>query len=160
MKTQTHIHTSTSADGSAFDWRSFGIILAGTLLGAAWAIYNYTSTGGSRGEEQLQPLVWAIFATPLGLFLGWLVARRAEGWLAAFVSFLLIYFFTPFVAARIESLFLSPEEAAATKHNLYFWAVIVVHLLSAAGVAVWRARTPPAASSQPASQPERTPDAA
>src|SRR5262245_8067204 len=102
-----------------FDWRVAGMLLGGALLGAAWAYYSYLSTGGLRGEPQLRPLVWAIFGTPLGAFLGWLLARRSEGWLAAYTCFC-IYFFSPFVAARIESLFIATAEAERIGHPIYY----------------------------------------
>lgn len=126
------------------DIRTLIIMLAATLVGAAWAYYNYTSTGGERGEDQLQRLVWTIFSTPFVLFIGWLLARRAELWLAAFVCFCL-YFFTPFVGARIESLMMSAEEARHSGHHAYFVAVMVIHLVAGGGISVWRAtRSAPA----------------
>ena len=128
--------------------RTLIIMLVAALLGAAWATYNYTSTGGDRGEDQLQRLVWTIFATPFFLFIGWLIARRAEKWLAAFVCFCL-YFFTPFVAARIESLFLTQEEAQNSAHPIYFPTVIVLHTIVSIGIAIWRARTPIATHDTP-----------
>jgi hypothetical protein len=143
-----------------FAWRTFALLIGAALLGAAWAYYNFLSTGGQRGQDELRPLVWTIFATPFALFLGWTLARRAEVWLAAFCCFCL-YFFTVFVAARIESLVYSPEAAAATNHDLYFQAVIVLHLIGAAGLAVWRARQPaPATAASPppaAGQPLESP---
>lgn len=112
-------------------------MLAATLVGAAWAYYNYTSTGGARGEDQLRPLVWTIFSTPFVLFLGWLVARRAELWLAAFVCFC-VYFFTPFVAARIETLLTTTEQAAHMGHHIYFTTVMILHTVAGVVLAVWR----------------------
>lgn len=136
------------------DRRTLAILLVATLVGAAWATYNFASTGGARGEEQLRPLVWTIFATPFALFLGWVVARRYEAWLAAFVCFSL-YFFTPFVAARIESLVLTPAEASATKHALYFQSAIVLHIIAAIVIALWRAMQP-ASTSDAALQDEES----
>jgi hypothetical protein len=140
------------------DGRTFAGMFGAALLGVAWAAYNYSSTGGERGEENLVPLVWTIFATPFALFIGWSLVRRAETWLAAFVCFCL-YFFTPFVASRIESLFMTPEQASTTGHVTYFWLVIGLHLSSALAISVWRSldrvmqRMPAADGQQPVPQP-------
>jgi cytochrome bd-type quinol oxidase subunit 2 len=123
------------------DWRTCGIMLGAMVVGVAWASYNYTSTGGSRGENQLRPLVWTIFSTPFVLFLGWVLARRREGWLAAFVCFC-IYFFTPFVAARIESFVVTAEQAAQMGHHIYFSMVMVLHGSAALAVSIWRSLQP------------------
>lgn len=150
---------TTAAPRPAFDWRTFGVLVLAGVLGAAWAAYNLASTGGRRGEEQLQPLVWVIFATPFFLFIGWAIARRLhEIWLAAFTCFC-IYFYTPFVAARIESLQMTAEQARDNGHMVYFQAAIAIHLLSTLVVAVWRARTPPPAAAEPAA-PAAEPHAA
>lgn len=132
--------TAELSHARRFDWRTINILLIAALIGAAWAAYSFASTGGARGEDQLRPLVWTIFAVPFALFLGWVVARRSEVGLAAFVCFC-VYFYTPFVAARIESLVLTPAEAAATKHALYFQAAMVLHIISAVIIAVWRGRS-------------------
>lgn len=123
-----------------FDIRTFGIMLAATLVGAAWAYYNWASTGEARVDATVRPLVWAIFATPAALFIGWLAARRAEWPLASFCCFCL-YFLTPFVAARIESLAVPPEQIGA--HNFYFVTVILLHVLAGIGFAGWRSLSPP-----------------
>lgn len=120
------------------DLRTLCIMLIAVFLGAAWAIFNFNSTGGVRAEEQLRPLVWTIFATPFALFLGWAIARRNEVWSAAFICFC-FYFFTPFVAARTESLILSPAEASATGHHTYFVAALVLHFVGAIVITLWRA---------------------
>ncbi len=133
------------------DWRTFGIMTAAALIGVAWAAYNFASAGSERGEEQLRPLVWTIFATPFALFLGWLVARRAEIWLAAFACFC-FYFFTPFVAARIESLLMNSEQMSANKHSVYFQSVLWLHLFGSLALAAWRA-TRPVASGPPPDTP-------
>jgi hypothetical protein len=62
------------------DLRTTGIMLGALLVGVAWAVFNYASTSGERGEDQLRPLVWTIFSTPFVLFIGWVMARRAEVW--------------------------------------------------------------------------------
>lgn len=137
MSSDSEQHQSKKGP-SRFDLSTFAILVVAGALGVAWAAYNYTSTGGERGEDQLRPLVWAIFATPFFLFLGWVVARRAEVWLAAFACFCL-YFFTPFVAARIELVAMTQEQAAHTRHHLYFTLVIILHGIVALVLAAWRA---------------------
>jgi hypothetical protein len=144
------------------------MMLGALIVGTAWAIFNYTSTGGERGEDQLRPLVWTIFSTPFVLFIGWVLARRAEVWLAAFTCFCL-YFFTPFVAARIESLVYTAEQARFNGHELYFTMVIVLHGVVGLLVVGWRALRvtsehngpPPAPASQHTADdtppPDRTP---
>lgn len=117
------------------------------LVGAAWAYYNYTSTGGARGEEQLRPLVWTIFSTPFVLWIGWVVARWSERWLAAFACFCL-YFFTPFVGARIETLLYPSEQAAHMGHHPYFVAVMILHVVAGVGLTLWRTFTPVSAPSE------------
>lgn len=129
-------------DKVIIDWRTLSLMLIAALVGAAWALFNFASTGGERGEAELRPLIWTIFATPFALFLGWTLARRTEVWLAALTCFCL-YFFTVFVAARLESLALGPEEAAATHHTMYFTSVVWLHLASALVLALWRALQPP-----------------
>jgi cytochrome bd-type quinol oxidase subunit 2 len=140
-------HTSSPIKRS-FDWRTFGLMLGAAVLGALWAYYNLAATGGDRGEDQLQRLVWAIFGSPFALFIGWVVARRAEVWLAAFASFC-VYFFTVFVAARFESLLMTADQAKDSGHVLYFQAAIVLHVLAALALAVWRARQPAPAPAEP-----------
>lgn len=124
-----------------FDWRTFGIMAFAVLAGAAWAYYNYLSTGGQRGDPQLRPLVWTIFAVPFALFIGWSAARWSERWFAAFICFC-FYFFTPFVAARFESLFMGMDAARLSGHDLYFRTAMTLHLVVGLGIAVWRALTP------------------
>lgn len=125
-------------------------MLGALALGLAWAYYSYTSTGGARNNDQMRPLVWTFVAAPLGLFLGWLLARRAEVWRAAFVCFC-FYFFAIFVAGRIASFFLAPEEARATGNNLFFLTLLGLHGLTGSGLALWRALSPPPAARLPAS---------
>ena len=105
-----------------YDLRTAAIILGVTLLGAAWAYFQFSTTSGPngeplRGEPYLRPLVWAIFATPLATWLGWTIARRREVWLAAGVCFC-IYFFSPFVGARIESLAMDGSDAEQAGQEL------------------------------------------
>lgn len=121
-----------------FDGRTFALMFGALLLGVAWAVYNYDSAVALRGDAQTRPLVWAIFAAPLALFLGWWIARRRELARAAFTCFCL-YFFTPFVAARIESLFFTADQAQANGHNLYFTTVIILHAVVGLGLVLWRA---------------------
>lgn len=129
------------------DTRTLLIMLGALALGVAWAAYSLASTGGARNDSVVRALVWTVFAAPFALFLGWLAARRRELGLAAFCCFCL-YFFTFFVAQRIESLVLSSEEAAASGHALYFNLVIIIHAVVGAGLAIWRALTPYAAAQE------------
>ncbi len=146
MKNNPSTHAAggkTATPGSRqIDYRTAGIMLGAALLGAIWAIFNLVSTGGSRSEEELRELVWAIFATPFALFIGWTVARRFEIWRAAGICFCL-YFFTPFVAARFQSLVWTEAQAGANGNSLYFWTAIGLHLIAAVGLATWRALDQP-----------------
>ena len=123
------------------DLRTLLIMVAALAIGVAWAAFNLASTGGARNDATVRPLVWAVFAAPFALYIGWLAARRKELGLASFCCFCL-YFFTFFVAQRIETLLVPAETAAANGHALYFNMVIVIHALVGAGLAVWRAITP------------------
>jgi uncharacterized membrane protein YbjE (DUF340 family) len=123
------------------DTRILLIMLAALSLGVAWAAFNFASTGGVRNDTTVRPLVWTVFAAPFALFIGWLIARRYELGLAAFCCFCL-YFFTFFVAQRIETLLVSAEAATANGHSLYFTTVIVIHSLIGGTLAVWRALSP------------------
>ena len=119
------------------------IIIGAALLGAAWAYFQFRTTFGPngeplRGEAYLRPLVWTIFATPLATWVGWASARRREVWLAAGMCFC-IYFFSPFVGARIESFVLDATDAEQAGHVIYFQAVILLNILAALSVALWRA---------------------
>ena len=118
------------------DLRTVIIMLTALALGLAWASYNLISVGPARNDEVIHALVWTVFATPLLLFMGWLLARRQELRLAAFCCFCL-YFFTFFIAQRMESFFLEP--GAATDHGLYFRLVLVIHGLGGISFIYWRA---------------------
>ena len=118
------------------DLRTLVIMLTALALGLTWASYNLISVGPARNDEVIHALVWTVFATPLLLFIGWLLARHRELMLAAFCCFCL-YFFTFFIAQRIESLFLEP--GAATDHGLYFRLVLVIHGFGGVGCICWRA---------------------
>jgi cytochrome bd-type quinol oxidase subunit 2 len=123
------------------DTKTLLIMLASVAIGAAWAAYNYSTVGMARSEASLRPLVWVVFSTPFALFIGWLVARRHELAAAAFCCFCL-YFATFFVAARIESFILSPEQSAAEGHQLYFFTSMGLHVVVGCGLALWRALSP------------------
>jgi hypothetical protein len=136
-----------------FDIRTFLLIFGAALIGAAWATYNRDYVNAPYQEHEFAPLVWIIFATPFATFLGWLIARRSEGWWAAFVCFC-IYFFSPFIAARYESCTVTTnsfnlancfintaaaqEAANSNGHEIYFQVVVVVHVLAALVVALHR----------------------
>jgi hypothetical protein len=119
------------------DWRSALIMLGGLLLGVAWASYNLSVAGPVRSDATLRNLVWAVFAGPLGLFVGWLIARRHELGLAALSCFVL-YFFSFFVAQRLEGLLIGAETARATAHMLYFQLMLGLHSLAGIGIILWR----------------------
>ncbi|HEU4327256.1 MAG TPA: hypothetical protein VFS21_29220 [Roseiflexaceae bacterium] len=136
------------------DLKPLLLIIGAALAGAAWAVYNRSLVSPPYDASELRPLVWVVFATPCAMFLGWLLARPAERWWALFVSGG-IYFFAPFVAARYESCavvtgFFNPvscfvdtqqaqQLANASGHSTYFQAIVVIHLLAAAVVALHRA---------------------
>ncbi|NJN19197.1 MAG: hypothetical protein HC822_24565 [Oscillochloris sp.] len=128
-----------------FDMRFFAIILVVTLVSAASAFYTFALTDGVRNDTTVRPLVWTIFAVPFLLFLGWWFLRRSEVWLAAFCC-LGLYFFTPFVAARIETI-IDPAQAVIIggRHDIYYITVVILHSAVAAGLAFWRARSAPVA---------------
>lgn len=123
------------------DLRTLLTMLGALVVGVAWGAYNLASTGGVRNDATVRPLVWTMFSAPAALFLGWLVARRREVGLAAFCCFCL-YFFTFFVAQRIETLFFTLEEARANGHTFYFVTALVLHALTGIALAVWRAWQP------------------
>ncbi|HEX6293223.1 MAG TPA: hypothetical protein VFZ66_28835 [Herpetosiphonaceae bacterium] len=122
----------------SFDLRTALVIGAGTALGVAWAFFNLYRAGGSGAAGATTPLVWVVFAIPFFAFWGWLLARRDEGWLAAFVCFC-IYFFSIFVGARIEQLLLGAASAAASGHALYFRLTPAVQLIACVVVILQRA---------------------
>ncbi len=121
-----------------FDLRSFALIVSLTAVGAAWAIYNLLLAGSIRNESTMRSLIWVVCATPCAVLIGWLIARRREVGLA-FACCFSLYFFSFFIAQRIESLFLSSEQAAAGGHSVYFWVMIGMHLAVGMGLAIWRA---------------------
>lgn len=148
----------------AFDVRTFILIAGAGLLGLAWAIYNRSQTAPPYPERQLRALVWVIFATPFATFWGWLLARWAERWWAAFVCFC-IYFFSVFVAARYESCtvvrgffslgdcFTATTQAQAAAdangHQIYFSAIVVIQAMAVLAVALQRALRPHTAPAAP-----------
>jgi hypothetical protein len=129
------------------DARTLVIMLAALAVGLVWAAYNLGVAGGARNDATLRPLVWAVFAGPFALFLGWLAARRSELGLAAFCCFCL-YFFSFFVAQRIESLLVTTEQATANGHALYFNLMLGIHAVAGAALAIWRGLAPAAPAPQ------------
>ncbi|MDP9310433.1 MAG: hypothetical protein M3R24_06015 [Chloroflexota bacterium] len=120
-----------------FDLRTALIIGGAALLGAAWAAFNLYRAGGNGALGATAALVWTIFATPFFTFWGWLLAKRAEGWLAAFVCFC-IYFFAVFIGARLELLIQGQPVAAANEHALYFRLTLIIQLIAGVVVAAQR----------------------
>lgn len=159
----------------SFDLKTFLIMLGAAVLGGIWANYNRILAAGLSGEAALRPNVWAVFALPFALFIGWLIARRHEGWLAFFVCFCL-YFFSTFIAARYESCtvvtgqfnlaicFANTAEAQtaaqANHHEIYFLSILVIQSLAALATALQRALSrstmPDRAQQQP--NPEISPN--
>jgi hypothetical protein len=139
------------------DIRTLILLIAASLVGAAWATYNRGLTSPPYDPNQFRPLVWVIFAIPFALFIGWFLARKTERWWAAFVCFTL-YFFSPFVAQRYESCtivsgrfslsdcFLATEQAQqlsnATGHVIYFQAIVIIQVIAALMIAFHRALYP------------------
>ena len=138
-----------------FDPITFALMLGGTLIGLLWANYNRgLAETLTSAEEALRPHVWTIFAIPFGLFLGWLIARRREGWLALFVCFC-VYFFSTFVAARYESCTVvtgsfdlvscftatseAQELARGNGHAIYFASITTIQFVAALVIALQRA---------------------
>ena len=109
-----------------FDSAIFGIILAGTAVGAAvgaalllWAV--------PRAGSDYRPAVLSTIVVPLGCFVGWLLSRSRERAATAAIVCFGLYFLSAFAAARLGTLF------AGWK---YFPAVVGVQSLAAAGLAV------------------------
>lgn len=122
------------------DSRTLLLIVMATLIGWAVAAATYNTVGVNRTPEVLRWLALVILATPLAVFLGWMASRRDEWQLAAACCGAL-YFFTPFVAARIETI-LTPEAARQTvgPHTVYFMSVLALHLIGGLALAWWRGR--------------------
>jgi hypothetical protein len=128
------------------DFRTLAIMLLALAIGLAWAAYNLNVAGPFRNDGVVRNLVWAVFAGPFALFLGWIAARRHEIGIAAFCCFCL-YFFSFFVAQRIEGLIIGAEAARANAHALYFQLMLIIHGLGGLALALWRARIAPVHSS-------------
>ena len=138
-----------------FDLITFALMLGGALIGLLWANYNRALADTLTSvEEALRPQVWTIFAIPFGLCLGWIAARRREGWLALFVCFC-VYFFSTFVAARYESCTVvtgsfdlmscftatseAQELARGNGHAIYFASITTIQFVAALVIALQRA---------------------
>lgn len=122
------------------DSRTLLLIVMATLIGWAVAVATYNTVGVNRTPEVLRWLALVILATPLAVFLGWMASRRDE-WRLAAACCGALYFFTPFVAARIETI-LAPEAARQTvgPHTVYFMSVLALHLIGGLALAWWRGR--------------------
>ncbi|WP_322511121.1 hypothetical protein [Chloroflexus sp.] len=122
------------------DSRTLLFIVLATLAGWAIAAAAYNVVGDNRNPEVLRWLALVILATPLAILLGWVAARRDE-WRLAAACCGALYFFTPFVAARIETI-LTPEAARQTAgpHWVYFTSVLALHLIGGLALAWWRGR--------------------
>lgn len=120
--------------------KTLAIIALSALIGAAWAWFNLTRAGGNGGSSAIPQLVWTVFAVPFFTFLGWLVARWRERWLAAGVCFC-VYFFSIFVGARLELLIVGSQAATDTFHALYFRLTMLVQIVSCLAIAAQRAMT-------------------
>lgn len=134
------------------DTRALGAILGATLVGALTGYLSMLSTGGVRDDSVVRQLVWTIFAVPFLVFLAWALTRRHELGLAAFTCFCL-YFFTPFVAARIETVVAPGATVANSGHVVYFTTAVILHSLAGVAIAIWRARAGRPTPTSPAQQP-------
>ncbi|ACL24156.1 conserved hypothetical protein [Chloroflexus aggregans DSM 9485] len=121
------------------------VALAG---GTGWviALATYYPLTENRNPEVLRWLALVILATPLATFIGWVIVRRDE-WRLAAACCGALYFFTPFVAARIETI-LAPDAARQTvgPHTVYFISVLTIHLIGVLGLVWWRGRSATASS--------------
>lgn len=122
------------------DYRTFFVIVLASLIGWIIAVAVYTQIGDNRSPELLRWLALVILITPLSGFLGWIAVRRHE-WRLAAACCGALYFFTPFVAARIETI-ITPDAARQTvgPHTVYFVSVLALHLLGGLVLAWWRGR--------------------
>lgn len=121
--------------------RTFLLITVTALIGWIIAWVAYVLVGTNRNPEVLRWLGLVIFITPLTSFIGWIGARPCE-WRLAAASCGALYFFTPFIAARIETI-IAPEAAYQTVglHSVYFVSVLICHLLGGIAFAWWRGRS-------------------
>ncbi len=120
------------------DYKTVAAMLLALVVGLAWATYNLNLAGDVRSATTVRPLVWAVFAGPFALFVGWLIARRHELSLAAACCFG-VYFFSFFVAQRIETLLVDPQQSIASGHTFYFQTMLVLHALVGVALITWRA---------------------
>ncbi|EFO80179.1 hypothetical protein OSCT_1981 [Oscillochloris trichoides DG-6] len=120
------------------DYKTLAAMILALVLGLAWATYNLNLAGAVRSDATVRPLIWAVFAGPFALFVGWLIARRHELALAAACCFGL-YFFSFFVAQRIETLLVDPQQITASGHAFYFQTMLVLHALVGVALTTWRA---------------------
>ncbi len=124
------------------DPRALFIMLLFMLCGWTLALTSFALVGDNRAPTVARGLALTVVATPLGTLFGWLISRRSE-WRLALACCGAVYFFTPFVAARIETI-LAPEAARQTvgQHTVYFVSVLALHLMCGLGLIWWRSRQP------------------
>lgn len=122
------------------DRRTLLSIGLAAIVGWVVAVATYTIVGDNRNPEVLRWLALVILATPLTIFFGWVIARRDE-WRLAAACCGALYFFTPFIAGRIETI-LTPDAARQTvgPHTVYFISVLALHLIGGIALAWWRGR--------------------
>ncbi|MEF3275686.1 MAG: hypothetical protein K6356_15055 [Chloroflexus sp.] len=123
------------------DSRTTLTIAIAAMFGLAIAIAAYSVVGDNHHSKVLRWLALIVLSTPLATFLGWIAVRRRE-WRLAAASCGALYFFTPFIAARIETI-LTPAAAAQTAgpHTVYFISVLTLHVIGGLALAWWRGST-------------------
>ncbi len=119
-----------------------GLTIAGIVLGLIVALVARTAVQPNAAVDALAPNVWTVISVPLGFALGLLFSAprrwpQALGWSGG------VYFFSLFVAARLELLIRGAEAAQSSAHQLYFTLAPWVQLVGALGVGWWLSKQPP-----------------